>query len=141
MATVLKYGQSRLCAPAIGQYVAEAALDTPQEYFDATKKEYIARRNLLVNGVNDIPGCFCPMPDGAFYAVAELPVKNAETFATWLLTDFRYNNSTVQITPAEGFYATPGRGRNQVRLAYVIEQDKIRHALECLRKGLEAYKD
>lgn len=141
MSTILRYGQSRLCAPAIGQYVAEAALNTPEEYFAATKKEYIARRNLLVNGVNDIPGCFCPMPDGAFYAVAELPVKDADAFATWLLTDFRYNNSTVQITPAEGFYATPGRGRNQVRLAYVIEQDKIRHALECLRKGLEAYKD
>ncbi|MCI2081579.1 MAG: pyridoxal phosphate-dependent aminotransferase [Bacteroidales bacterium] len=137
--TALKYGQSRLCSPALGQYVAEAALDTPKEYFAATKKEYIARRNLLVNGVNEIPGCFCPMPQGAFYAVAELPVKDADRFATWLLTDFSYKNSTVQITPAAGFYATPGRGLNQVRLAYVIEQDKIRASLECLRKGLETY--
>jgi aspartate aminotransferase len=139
MACALKYGQSRLCSPALGQYVAEAALATPKEYFDAVKEEYIERRNLLVDGVNAIPGCFCPMPQGAFYCVAELPVRNAEDFATWLLTSFEYEGGTLQITPAAGFYATPGRGLNQVRLAYVIEQDKIRKSLEILRAGLAEY--
>ena len=139
LSTVLKFAQARLSPPGLGQIAAEAALDTPTSYFDEVVDEYIARRNFLVDGLNAIPGVFCPKPKGAFYATVKLPVENADDFSKWLLTDFEYKNQTVMLAPAAGFYATPGLGRNEVRIAYVLKLDDLRNAIECLRTALEEY--
>lgn len=139
MAAAMKYAQARLCPPVFGQIASIGALDTPQSYFDAVKKEYIARRDAMVEGLNAIPGVFSPLPEGAFYTVASLPVDDAESFARWMLETFRYDGATVQITPARSFYKTPGEGVNQARIAYVLEVPRIKKALEVLRAGLEAY--
>lgn len=139
MATVMKFAQARLSPPGLGQIAAEAALDTPQSYFDDVVEEYIARRNFLVDGLNAIPGVFCPRPKGAFYTTVKLPVKNADHFAKWLLTDFEYNNQTVMLAPADGFYATPGLGLDEVRIAYVLKLDDLKSAIECLRIALDQY--
>lgn len=138
---ITKFAQARLCPPALGQTVALGAIDTEDAYFAAVKEEYIARRNYTVKALNAIPGVFSPRPDGAFYTVAELPVEDATAFCKWLLTDFRLDGETVMITPAEAFYSTPGEGRNQVRIAYVLEVPELKKAMHILEKALETYKN
>lgn len=139
MAAALKFAQSRLCPPVFGQYAAIGALDTPQEYFDEVREEYIRRRDTAVAALNAMPGVFTPVPYGAFYTVAELPVDDAEAFAKWLLTDFRLDEQTVMVTPAASFYRTPGVGKNQVRIAYVLEVPELQKAMKVLAAALEAY--
>ncbi len=139
--TALKFAQARLSPPSFGQIVGEAALDLPHDYFDATKAEYKLRRDTLVKRLNGIPGVVCPTPGGAFYAMAKLPVKNADNFCQWLLESFSYENQTVMLAPASGFYSTPGLGLDEVRLAYVLNTDAINKAMDCLEKALEAYKN
>jgi aspartate aminotransferase len=139
ISTALKFAQARLSAGMLEQIAGEAALDTPDEYFEQVNKEYTARRNILVEALNKMEGVFCPVPGGAFYVVASLPVDNAENFCRWILEEFSYENQTVMIAPAAGFYATEGEGLNQVRLAYVINQEDIKNAMICLEKALEAY--
>ena len=139
MDTVLKFAQARLSPPTFGQILAEAALNSPPEYFQAVHDEYSERRNTLINGLNRIPGVYSPMPKGAFYTMAQLPVDDAEKFAQWMLSDFQHNNQTVMVAPGSGFYSTPGLGKNEVRLAYVINKTDIEHALECLARALEIY--
>ena len=140
LSTVLKFAQARLSSPTYSEVAAEAALETPVSYFEAVNKEYIARRNLLVDLLNKIEGVQCPLPGGAFYAMAQLPVKDTDHFCQWMLEKFSYNGSTVMMAPAAGFYATEGLGKNEVRIAYVLELSEIREAAECLKNGLEAYK-
>lgn len=137
--TILKFAQARLSPPTYGQVAGEAALSAPQSYFNEVKEEYLNRRNILVNGLNKIPGVKCPMPKGAFYCIAELPVKNTEHFCQWILEEFSHNNQTVMMAPAAGFYSTEGLGLNQVRLAYVLNQEDLSSALECLKEGLQQY--
>lgn len=138
--TALKFAQARLSPPTFGQMVGEAALDLPDNYFDATKKEYKQRRDTLVKRLNAIPGVFCPEPGGAFYAMAKLPVDDSEKFCQWILESFSYNNQTVMMAPAAGFYETPGLGKEEVRFAYVINTEAINHAMDCLEKALEIYR-
>jgi aspartate aminotransferase len=135
----LKFAQARLSPPAVAQIAATAAVDTPNSYFIEVKKEYTERRNLLVEGLNKIPGVKCPVPGGAFYVVAQIPVKDADDFCQWMLESFNYQNETVMMAPASGIYSTSGTGKNQVRLAYVLNQKDLKQALICLEKGLEAY--
>jgi len=137
--TALKFAQARLSPPTFGQVAAEAALDTPQDYFDEVVNEYMNRRDLTVQLMNDIPGVVCPNPGGAFYTVAQLPVEDTEDFCQWLLEHFSYNNQTVMLAPAAGFYATPGLGKNEVRIAYVLEEAALREAMKCLAEGLKVY--
>ncbi|MCD8206633.1 MAG: pyridoxal phosphate-dependent aminotransferase [Bacteroidales bacterium] len=139
MTAALKYAQARLCPPILGQVAAIGALETPQEYFDAVRVEYIKRRDCMITMLNEIPGVFTPLPMGAFYTIAELPVDDAENFARWMLEEFRYENSTAIITPAASFYKTPGKGVNQARLAYVLEIPELRKSMEVLAAGLAAY--
>lgn len=140
MAAALKFAQSRLCPPVLGQYAAIGALDTPQSYFDEVKEEYIRRRDCAVSMLNAIPGVKASMPLGAFYTIAELPVEDAEDFVKWMLTDFRVDSETTMVTPAASFYKTPGVGKNQVRIAYVLEVPELRKAISILEAGLAAYK-
>lgn len=137
--TALKFAQARLSPPSYGQILAEAAIDLPEDYFDKTKKQYQARRDVLVSRLNKIPGVFCPNPGGAFYAMASLPIEDSDVFCQWLLESFSYKNSTVMLAPASGFYSTPGLGKNEVRLAYVLNIKDIEAAMECLEKALEVY--
>lgn len=137
--TVMKFCQARLSPPLLGQLVAEASVEGTEEYAKACYDEYKARRDFFIKGLNEIPGVYSPMPDGAFYTVASLPVEDTEDFCKWLLTDFRLNGETVMMAPAAGFYATPGLGKNQVRMAYVLEIDELAKALKVLRAALEAY--
>lgn len=137
--TALKFAQARLSPSLEGQIAGEAAVDTPDSYFEAVSKEYTARRDTLVEGLNKIDGVFCPNPGGAFYVIAKLPIDNADNFCQWMLEKFSYNNETVMMAPATGFYSTPGAGLNEVRLAYVLNQDDLKKALTCLEKGLEEY--
>lgn len=139
MAAAMKFAQSRLCPPVLGQYAAMGALDTPQSYFEQVREEYIKRRDCAVAALNAMEGVFTPNPMGAFYTVAELPVDNAETFAKWLLTEFRLGNETVMVTPAASFYRTPGMGLNQARIAYVLEVPELRKAMHILSEALKAY--
>jgi aspartate aminotransferase len=139
MCAALKFAQARLSPPGLGQIAAEAALDTPASYFDEVVTEYIARRNFLVEGLNSIPGVLCPLPKGAFYTTVRLPVDDADTFAKWLLTDFSHENQTVMLAPASGFYATPGLGKDEVRIAYVLKLEDLKNAVECLRVALSVY--
>ncbi|MBL0047992.1 MAG: pyridoxal phosphate-dependent aminotransferase [Bacteroidetes bacterium] len=139
MATALKFAQARLSPPTFGQVGAEAAIDTPQSYFDAVKKEYTARRNYVVNALNKMEGVFCPMPNGAFYCIAKLPIDNADVFCQWLLESFQYENQTVMLAPATGFYSTPGAGLNEVRIAYVLNLDALQKAMKCLEEALKVY--
>ena len=140
METALKFGQARLSPPTLAQIAAEAALDTPDAYFEEVTQEYVARRDLMVAGLNAIPGVVCPTPKGAFYCIAQLPVDNAEDFCQWMLEAFEYEGETVMMAPAAGFYATPGLGHNQVRIAYVLEQDALRRAVKCIELGLATYR-
>ncbi|HOK25378.1 MAG TPA: pyridoxal phosphate-dependent aminotransferase [Bacteroidales bacterium] len=137
--TALKFAQARLCPPGLGQVVAEASLDTPPEYFAEVKHEYTNRRNFLVEALNKIPGVYCPKPKGAFYTVVKLPVDDAERFAQWLLEEFEYKNQTVMVAPASGFYSTPGMGKNEVRIAYVLNTADLKNAVEVLAKALKVY--
>lgn len=139
MAAALKFGQARLSPPTIDQVAAEAALSTPPSYFDEVVDEYVARRNIMVDGLNAIPGVFCPKPKGAFYCVARFPVDDAEKFCQWLLESFSFEGQTVMMAPANGFYSTPGAGKNEARIAYVLNQDSLRKAVDCLRVALEEY--
>jgi aspartate aminotransferase len=139
MAAALKFGQARLSPPTVDQYAAEAALQTPQSYFDDVVNEYVQRRNILVDGLNAIEGVFCPKPKGAFYAVAKFPVDDADKFCQWLLEDFSFEGQTVMMAPASGFYATKGLGKQEARLAYVLNQDSLKKAVKCLEEALKVY--
>jgi aspartate aminotransferase len=139
MAAALKFGQARLSPPTVDQIASEAALNTPQSYFDDVVSEYVQRRNIMVDGLNSIPGVFCPKPSGAFYCVAKFPVDNAEKFCQWLLEDFEFEGQTVMMAPANGFYSTPGAGLQEARIAYVLNQDSLKKAVVCLEKALEIY--
>lgn len=138
-ANVMKFCQARLSPPLIGQIIAEASVDADREYMLDVYNEYVARRNFLVDGINKIPGCYSPIPMGAFYTVASLPVDNADKFCEWCLREFSYEESTVFMAPASGFYTTPGAGMNEVRLAYVLNREELGKALIVLEKALEAY--
>lgn len=149
MRTVMKFCQARLSPPLLGQIVAEASIDGTEEYSKACFDEYLARRDFFIAGLNRIPGVYSPMPNGAFYTVASLPVENAEDFCSWCLTDFRlkddgtpegFTGETVMMAPAAGFYSTPGLGRNQVRMAYVLKKEDLARSLVVLEKALEAYR-
>ncbi len=139
MAAALKFGQARLSPPTFGQWASMAALDTPQSYFDGVVEEYVKRRDILVDGLNAIPGVRCPKPQGAFYCIAELPIDDSDKFCQWMLESFSHDNQTVMMAPATGFYATPGSGKNQVRLAYVLNEHDLKASVECLRVALEQY--
>ena len=136
---VMKFCQARLSPPLIGQIVAEASIDTPPEYMLATYNEYVERRKFLIDELNKIPGCYSPIPMGAFYTVARLPVDDADRFCAWCLEEFEYEGQTVFMAPASGFYTTPGMGRDEVRIAYVLEKEELRKAMQTLAKALEAY--
>ncbi len=139
ISAALKFGQARLSPPTIDQIAAEAALDTPQSYFDNVVEEYVTRRNIMVDGLNSIPGVFCPKPSGAFYCVAKFPVDDAEKFCQWLLEDFEYQGATVMMAPANGFYSTKGSGKQEARIAYVLNQDSLHKAVKVLEEALKVY--
>ena len=139
ISTALKFGQARLSPPTYAQIAVEAALDTPQSYFDDVKTEYLQRRNLLITELEKIEGIKVAKPQGAFYCIVELPITDADDFAQWLLEDFRVDNETVMVAPAGGFYATPGLGKNQIRIAYVLDQDSLKRAVKILGEALKSY--
>ena len=139
ISTALKFAQARLSPPGLGQVVGEASIDTPQEYFKEVNREYTERRNYMVGALNNIPGVYCPKPKGAFYTVVKLPVDDADKFAQWLLESFEYKNQTVMVAPASGFYSTPGSGKNEVRIAYVLKIDDLKNAMETLAEALKVY--
>lgn len=139
MAAALKFAQARLSPPTFGQMASLYALDTPSSYFDAVVDEYVSRRDILVDGLNAIPGVICPKPKGAFYCIAQLPIDNADTFCQWMLESFHLNNETVMMAPATGFYSRPEPGLQQVRLAYVLNQDALKAAIRCLEEALKVY--
>jgi aspartate aminotransferase len=136
---VMKFAQARLSPPSFAQIAGEAAVDLPADYFNEIKAEYQRRRDVLVTMLNDIPGVFCPNPGGAFYAIARLPIDNADKFCQWLLESFSYEQQTVMLSPATGFYATPELGTNEVRFAYVLNIEDLKHAIICLSKALDIY--
>ena len=136
---VMKFCQARLSPPLLGQLVAEASIDTPKEYMREMYDEYVERRNCLIDGLNRIPGVYSPIPMGAFYTVARLPVDDAEKFCAWCLSDFDYEGETVMLAPAAGFYTTPGAGKDQVRIAYVLNKEDLARALVVLKYALETY--
>jgi len=137
--TALKFAQARLSPPTFEQIAAEAALNVSEDYFLNVKKEYLQRRNTIVEGLNKIPGVVCPTPSGAFYAIAKLPIDDCDKFCQWLLESFSYNNETVMLAPATGFYATEGLGKNEVRIAYVLNTEELVKAINCLKIALEQY--
>ncbi|MBA3828555.1 MAG: pyridoxal phosphate-dependent aminotransferase [Taibaiella sp.] len=139
--TVMKFAQARLSPPTFAQILGEAAVDLPSDYFDEVHAEYTSRRDLLVKRLQAMPGVKCPLPGGAFYAIAQLPVKDSEKFCQWLLEDFSYNGATVMMAPAAGFYATKGQGLTEVRLAYVLNTEEINGAMDCLAEALKQYKN
>ncbi len=137
--TVMKFAQARLSPPSFSQILGEAAIDLPEDYFDITREEYRKRRDLLVKRLNEMPGVYCPHPGGAFYAIARLPVPDADVFCQWLLESFSFKGETVMLAPASGFYGSPGLGLNEVRLAYVLNQEAIQSAMDCLQAALLSY--
>ncbi len=139
ISTALKFAQARLSPPGLGQIVGEASIDTPEEYFSEVNSEYTARRNYMVEALNKIPGVYCPKPKGAFYTVVKLPVDDSDKFAQWLLEDFEYKNQTVMVAPASGFYSTPGSGKNEVRIAYVLKIEDLKNAMMILAEALKVY--
>jgi aspartate aminotransferase len=139
--TALKFAQARLSPPTLAQIASEAALETPQSYFDDVKEEYVKRRNTLIAELEKIEGVKVGKPNGAFYCIAELPVKNSDDFARWLLESFDYNNDTIMVAPAAGFYSTPGVGLNQIRIAYVLNENSLKIAVKVLEEALKVYKD
>ncbi len=138
--TALKFAQARLSPPSLGQLAGEALFDLPASYYQSVVNEYTQRRNLLLELLNKIEGVQCPVPGGAFYCVAALPVADADDFCRWMLETFHHNNATVMMAPASGFYSTAAEGKNQVRIAYVLNENELRQAVECLSEGLAAYK-
>lgn len=137
--TAMKFAQARLSPPGLAQIMGEAAIDLPDDYFDAPKAEYQARRDLLIKRLNAMPGVFCPNPGGAFYAIAQLPIDDADKFCQWLLESFSHNGQTVMLAPATGFYGTPGLGKNEVRLAYVLNLHSLNAAMDCLEEAIKVY--
>ncbi len=135
----MKFAQARLSPPGLAQILGEAAVDLPPSYFDSPKKEYLARRDLLVARLNAMEGVFCPNPGGAFYAMAKLPIDDSDVFCQWLLESFSHNGETVMLAPATGFYGTQGLGKNEVRLAYVLNTKDISSAMDCLQEALRQY--
>ena len=138
-ATAMKFAQARLSPPSFGQILSEAAVDTPQSYFDAVLEEYIARRNVVVEAINAMPGCFCPVPKGAFYAVARLPIDDSDRFCQWLLEDFNYNGETVMFAPATGFYSEKGKGKDEIRISYCLNVADMKASMKCLEEALKVY--
>jgi aspartate aminotransferase len=139
MRTALKFAQARLSPPTFGQVAAEAAIDTPDSYFEKVKEEYVARRNFVVETLNKIEGVFCPMPSGAFYCIARLPIDNADKFCQWLLEKFSFENETVMLAPATGFYSHTDLGTDEVRIAYVLKIEDLKRAMKCLEEALKIY--
>ena len=139
ISTALKFAQARLSPPTFGQIAGESALNVSDTYFKDVIDEYISRRDLLIDGLNKIPGVICPEPKGAFYAIAQLPIDNSDKFAQWLLEEFNLNGETIMIAPAGGFYSTPNMGYNQVRIAYVLNRESLEQAILCLREALKIY--
>ena len=139
LATALKFAQARLSPPTFGQVAAEAAVDTPSSYFDMVMDEYLARRDLVVKEINSMEGAFCPVPKGAFYVTAKLPIDNADKYCQWLLEEFNHNNQTVMLAPATGFYTTPGKGHNEVRISYVLNVNDLKNAMDTLAASLKVY--
>jgi aspartate aminotransferase len=137
--TAMKFAQARLSPPGLAQIMGEAAVDLPDNFFDAPKAEYQDRRDLLVKRLNQMPGVFCPNPGGAFYAIARLPIDDSDRFCQWLLESFSHEGQTLMLAPATGFYGTPGLGKQEVRLAYVLNLASINAAMDCLEKALEQY--
>jgi aspartate aminotransferase len=135
----MKFAQARLSPPGLAQIMGEAAVDLPESYFEKPKSEYLSRRDLLVKRLNAMPDVYCPNPGGAFYAIARLPIEDSDHFCQWLLESFTYQNQTVMLAPATGFYGTPGLGKNEVRLAYVLNLDSINAAMDCLEQALQVY--
>jgi len=139
MSAALKFAQARLSPPTFGQIAAEAAIDTPQSYFDEVVAEYVERRDLVVSAMNAMDGVVCPKPSGAFYCMAQLPVDDADKFCQWLLEDFSFEGSTVMLAPASGFYSDPKLGLHQVRIAYVLNKESLQKAMNCLAVALQQY--
>ncbi len=139
ISTVLKFAQARLSPPTLGQIASEAALKTPKSYFTEVIDEYVERRNILVDGLNKIKGVVCPKPKGAFYCIAKLPIDDSDKFCQWILEDFAFENQTVMMAPATGFYATKGLGKQEVRLAYVLQKESLKNAVKCLEEALKVY--
>ena len=139
METAMKFAQARLSPPTLEQVLAEAFLDVPESYFTEVEKEYVERRNLCVERLNAMDGVLCPTPGGAFYAIARLPIDDADVFCQWLLESFNLNNETVMLAPATGFYSTPGAGKNEVRIAYVLNLSDLKNAMQCLEEALKVY--
>ena len=137
--TAMKFAQARLSPPSFGQIFSEAAIDTPQAYFDAVLNEYIARRNVVVEAINKMEGCFCPTPKGAFYAVARLPIHDSDDFCKWLLESFNYNNETVMLAPATGFYSAKGKGTDEIRISYCLNVNDMKASMKCLEEALKVY--
>ena len=139
ISTALKFAQARLSPPTYGQVMAEAAVDTPDDYFVKVKAEYVARRDAVVEGINNIDGAFCPNPEGAFYVVAQLPIDDSDKFCQWMLEDFSFENQTVMFAPASGFYSTPGQGKDEVRISYVLNVDDLKMSVKVLDEALKVY--
>lgn len=139
MSTALKFAQARLSPPGLGQVAAEASIETPENYFREVNEEYTARRNYMVEALNKIPGVYCPKPKGAFYTVVKLPIDDSDKFARWLLEEFSFENQTVMVAPASGFYSTPGSGKDEVRIAYVLNIEDLKKAIQVLAKALSVY--
>ncbi|HNX21017.1 MAG TPA: aminotransferase class I/II-fold pyridoxal phosphate-dependent enzyme, partial [Bacteroidales bacterium] len=137
--TAMKFAQARLSPPTYGQILGEAAISTPKSYFDMVIEDYVARRNCVVEAINQMPGCFCPNPKGAFYVVARLPIDNSDRFCQWLLEDFNFNGKTVMLAPATGFYSTKGQGLDEVRISYCLKVDDLKEAMICLAEALKVY--
>ncbi|HSR38274.1 MAG TPA: aminotransferase class I/II-fold pyridoxal phosphate-dependent enzyme, partial [Phnomibacter sp.] len=136
---VMKFAQARLSPPSFAQIAGEAAIDLPADYFEGAKAEYLRRRDLLVRRLNAMEGVYCPNPGGAFYAMAKLPIDDSDRFCQWLLEEFSHNGQTVMLAPATGFYGTPGLGKQEVRLAYVLNLEAIDAAMDCLEAALKVY--
>ncbi len=139
LSAAMKFAQARLSPPTLGQVAAEAAIDTPDSYFAEVLDEYHARRNVVVEAINKIPGAFCPKPSGAFYVVAKLPIDDSDKYCQWLLESFQYENQTVMLAPATGFYSSPGMGKNEIRISYVLNVDDLKNAMICLEESLKVY--
>ena len=138
-AAVMKFAMARLSPPTLGQIASEAALLAPESYFEDVRNRYVARRDLLVKGLNEIPGVFCPKPGGAFYAICRLPIDSSDRFCQWMLEEFNLDGDTVMMAPASGFYSSPGAGEDEVRIAYVLDLPVLTKAIACIRKALEIY--
>lgn len=139
MSTAMKFAQARLSPPTFGQIAGEEAINTPPSYFKRVLDEYYQRRKIVVDSINKIPGCFCPNPGGAFYAMARLPIDDSDIFCKWLLEKFNYEGKTVMLAPATGFYSTPGRGHDEVRISYVLNVEDLKQAMKCLEEALKVY--